>query len=266
MNIGIIGLGIVGSAVKYGLEKLGHTIFVHDIKFNTNVEIVLNTEVCFICVPTPSNEDGSCNTTIVEKVVGELQDNNYNGIIALKSTVKPETTEKLIKQYINKNNKICFVPEFLRERCAIADFTENHDICIVGTHSNDIFEKIKLCHGHYPKQFFKLIPTEAELCKYFNNNYNTTLVTFANSFYEICKACNADYGKIKNVMVNRGHITDIYLDANENFRGFGGPCLPKDCKAMAQLCEEKNLSVKFFHDLLEENHKYKTTVFKGMRE
>ena len=72
MNIGIIGLGIVGSAIKFGFEKLGNDIFYHDIKHNTSITDVLDTEVCYICVPTPSNEDGSCDISIVEKVIDEL--------------------------------------------------------------------------------------------------------------------------------------------------------------------------------------------------
>ena len=54
MNIGIVGNGIVGGAIKYGFEKLGHNIVVHDIKLKTKIEDVVNTNIVFICVPTPS--------------------------------------------------------------------------------------------------------------------------------------------------------------------------------------------------------------------
>lgn len=263
MIIGLAGVGAVGSAVKYGMEKLGHTVVPHDPRLNTKIEDILETELCFICVPTPSNPDGSCNTSIVEQVVAELQSHNYQGIIAIKSTVKPGTTQALIEQY--SNTRICFVPEFLRERCASTDFMENHDICIVGTTEEDVYNIVVEAHGRYPKKFFMLSPTEAELCKYFNNNYNATLVTFANSFYEVTKACNADYSKIKDVMVNRDHIFDRYLDCNENFRGFCGVCLPKDMRAINHLIKEHNLNVEFFEDVLQENDKYKKTAFEGMR-
>ena len=75
MKIGIIGLGVIGSACKYGFEKLGHVVSCHDIKLNTSIESILNTEICYICVPTPSTEDGSCDVSIVEKVVSELNEN-----------------------------------------------------------------------------------------------------------------------------------------------------------------------------------------------
>ena len=88
IKIGIIGLGVIGSACKYGFEKLGHKVIVHDIKLNTNIVDVISTDICYICVPTPSKDDGSCDTTIVEEVVLTLYNMNYKGVIAIKSTVK----------------------------------------------------------------------------------------------------------------------------------------------------------------------------------
>mgnify|MGYP007000099340 len=66
----------------------------------------------------------------------------------------PQTTSTFQDKY--KNKKICFVPEFLRERCASEDFIENHDLCVIGTESQEIFETIKLLHGHYPRKFIQL--------------------------------------------------------------------------------------------------------------
>ena len=79
MDIGIVGLGVVGTACKNGFEKIGHIVKYHDVKFYTNIEDVLDSEVCFVSVPTPSNEDGSCDISIVEEVVGQLNDLKYKG-------------------------------------------------------------------------------------------------------------------------------------------------------------------------------------------
>jgi UDPglucose 6-dehydrogenase len=264
MKIGIIGLGVVGSAIRYGFEKLGHDIVFHDIALGTKTEDVLESEICFLCVPSPSGPNGRCDTSIVEKVIEDLIVKKYKGIICIKSTVVPGTTEKLKQRH--NTEKICFVPEFLRERCASLDFVENHDICIIGCSSEEHYRLIKQAHGHLPRKFKKLTTTEAELSKYFNNVYNATLITFANSFYEVCEASGASYTEVKNAIVSRDHIQDIYLDCNKNFRGFGGMCLPKDTKAMASLCREKGLDVDFFDNILKENAKYKVTVFKGMRK
>ena len=74
-----------------------------------------------------------------------------------------------------------------------------------------------------------------------------------------------DYKNVKNAIVDRNHINDIYLDCNKNFRGFGGVCLPKDTKAMDNLAKKLNLDVQFFEHILTENQKYSKTVPNGMR-
>ena len=264
MKIGIVGVGVVGSAIKYGFEKLGHEVKVHDTRYDTTLKDVLNTEICYICVPTPSDHDGACDTSIVQQVILELDDHAYSGVVAIKSTVTPGTTASLQDWYTDLD--ICFVPEFLRERCAEVDFTEKHYLCVIGTEDPHIYQAVKESHGKYPHKFVRLSPTEAELAKYFNNTFNATLVTFANSFYEICGEMGANYKAIKDSMITMDHIPDKYLDCNASFRGFGGMCLPKDTKALNNLCKSRGIDVEFFNMLLKENSKYKTTVFKGMRK
>ena len=282
-KIGVIGAGVVGNAIAFGFSKAGHTVKIHDIKLNTSISDVLDTEIVYICVPTPSLENSRCDVSIVESVVDELVKLEYEGVIAIKSTVEPGTTDMLISKYSDRQvvrtqdaratsrYRICFVPEFLRERCAIADFTENHDACIIGSlddsgYEDSPFEVVKRSHKPYPKKFIRCTPTEAELCKYFNNLYNATLITFANSFYELCKKKNVDYSKVKNICVHRTNINNAYLDATETFRGFGGQCLTKDTQAIASLLHDLGVDVDFFDCILHENAKYKTTVFDGMRK
>tara|TARA_R100001594_G_scaffold147606_2_gene200938 strand:- start:2882 stop:3682 length:801 start_codon:yes stop_codon:yes gene_type:complete len=265
MKLGVVGVGVVGGAIAEGFKDLGHDVYLHDIKYNnTSIENVLPTKICFICVPTPPLKDGECDTSIVLSVIEDLQKLKYQGIIAIKSTVSPGTTEKMQKKFAQL--EICFVPEFLRERCAISDFTENHDICVVGTNKDWVYSAVKESHGDYPNKFIKLTPTEAEITKYFNNVYNATLIIFANSFYEVCKSLGVDYKNVKDAVTQRNHISKNYLECNNNLRGFGGVCLPKDTLAMAKLSKKLGINIEFFEMLLRENKKYKTTVYDGMRE
>ena len=125
---------------------------------------------------------------------------------------------------------------------------------------------IKEVHGKYPDNVIQLSVTEAEFVKYFSNTYNATLITFANNFYEICKKMDVNYTNIKDAVVHRSHINDQYLDCNDNCRGFGGVCLPKDTKGLSNLVEELGLYGELFKTILRDNEKYKTTVFDGMRE
>ncbi len=263
MNIGIVGLGVVGTACKNGFEKIGHTVKYHDIKFYTKIEDVLDTEVCFISVPTPSNEDGSCNISIVEEVVGQLNDLEYKGILAIKSTVEPGTNKEFRKKY--KNLKLYFVPEFLRERCATEDFIYNHNILVIGAEDEEAFNIIKEAHGDLPVHTVKVNPIEAELVKYFSNNYKALRITFANSFYKLCEELGANYDVVKDSFLFHGVGEGHYLNVNKEFGGYGGTCLPKDTKGLAFLVDKLGLDLNIFKSVVEENDKFVVKVPDGMR-
>lgn len=265
MNIGIIGLGVVGSAVKDGLASIGHHVKGFDLKFpETSIDDVLGTELCFLSVPTPCAEDGTCNTSIVRDVIGQLDARGYEGLVVVKSTVTPGTTDQLKKDFPRLRFAVC--SEFLRERCATEDFIHHHDVCVIGADTDADYDLVKEAHGSLPKNFARLTPLEAEFAKYFSNVFNALRITFANGFYEVCKTMGADYAKIKDAMVKRETIQDVYLDCGEDLRGFGGVCLPKDTAAFAALVKRLGIDVGLFDQIVADNKKFKTTVFKGMRD
>jgi UDPglucose 6-dehydrogenase len=262
MKVGIIGVGMVGSAVRHGLTRVGHDVSVFDVKMpETSLKNVLDTEVTFISVPTPSRPDGTCDTSIVESVVKDLAQAGYRGLVAIKSTVEPGTTDRLAKQY--PNLRLAFCPEFLREKAAYTDFVEQHDVCVIGAYNEKDFEIIKAAHDPLPTNYAHVTPLEAEFAKYFLNVFNALRITFANQFYDVTKAAGADYQKIKNAMTKHRVIPPVYLDANEKFRGFGGACLPKDTSAFAQYAKKvlgPDAQLTLFEGIVEINKRYKTTV------
>ena len=195
-------------------------------------------------------------------MIGQLADARYDGVAVIKSTVPPGTTARL---NLDHGMSIAFCPEFLRERSAYTDFVENHDVCVIGTHSDRAYYAIAAAHGPLPKSVVQMSPTEAELAKYFSNVFNALRVVFANEFFEVCKALGADYTVIKNAMVKQRTIEDVYLDCNERFRGFGGVCLPKDTAAFAAIAQSLGVDMKLFELIVTENKKFKATVPDGMR-
>jgi UDPglucose 6-dehydrogenase len=262
MKVGVIGVGAVGSACRKGFELLGHEVKVHDPRLNTVIDNVVDTDIVYVCVPTPESEDGSCDLSIVRKTIHDLEKLAYAGVVALKSTSVPGTTEKLISE---TNLRLCFVPEFLRERSAVEDFVVNHELLAVGCHSSDVFDVVVSSHGFFPKNKVMLTPTEAEILKYYSNVFNATRVVFANAMYEICKKLGADYDKVKDTYLIRGTASPDYLNCNESIRGYGGMCLPKDTNAIDSLVKELNLNIKLFEAVDHDNKQFKRTVFPGMR-
>ncbi len=265
MKIGIVGLGVVGEAVKHGLERIGHTVRGYDIKHpHTSLGQLMDTQLIFLSLPTPCHADtGICDTTIVEKVVHEIEGMGYTGLIVVKSTVTPGTTDMLAERH--RSLRFAFCPEFLRERAAYTDFVENHDVCVIGAYNDDDYELVKEAHGNLPKAFANVRPIEAEFSKYFSNVYNAMRIIFANSFFDVASKAGADYARIKRAMVLRNNIEDAYLDCNENFRGFGGVCLPKDTTAFAAYVRAMGHDLVIFDAIVGENKKFKQTIFNGMR-
>jgi UDPglucose 6-dehydrogenase len=229
LKIGIVGVGMVGGTLKFGFERLGHDVRCYDVAVQrTKLSDVLDTDLAFICVPTPGRPDGSCDTSIVENSVTALHGLGYQGHIVVKSTVTPGTTNKLIGCL---GRHVAFCPEFLRERTAVADFCDYHDVCIIGTNTGEQFDLVKAAHGHYPRRFERMTPTEAELAKYFANTLNALKITFANQFYDVCKDLGADYAAIHRAVSHRSNVGWHYLECNERLRAYAGNCLPKDVKA-----------------------------------
>lgn len=233
MKIGIIGLGQVGETLQYGFRRIGHDVIGHDLKHGTKIQDVLQTQVCFICVPTPNLPTGKCDVSIVDKVCYELHELRYSGATVIKSTVPPGTTDAIAGMC--PNLQLAFCPEFLRERARYSDFVENHDVCIIGCDQSDLqlYDWIKEAHGSLPKEFVWLSIIEAEFCKYFANCFNALRITFANEFADVCRAAGVDYRNVKNAIVKKKSIGDWYLDSSEHFRAFGGSCLPKDTEAFS---------------------------------
>lgn len=259
MRIGVIGLGVVGEAVAFGLRRIGREVIGHDPPKGI-VGDILSTDLAFVCVPTPSGVDGVCHVSIVESVVEGLMRDKYEGLIVIKSTVPPGTTARLRGLV----RRIAFCPEFLRERARFTDFCDNHEICIAGVYAPSEAELIRAAHGSIPKHFAVMTPTEAELAKYFVNCFNAYRINFANRFYDVCRALDADYERIKAAVSHRADTRSSYMDSNENLREFGGACLPKDTRAFAAFVRDRGLPAALFEQIVEENERvYVEKVWRG---
>jgi UDPglucose 6-dehydrogenase len=139
---------------------------------------VLDAECVFLSVPTNQADNGDCDTSIVEKVISELDTAGYQGLVGIKSTVVPGTSDRLSAAH--PNLRICSVPEFLRAKTALADFMYNHDLLIIGSHREEDFDTVKAIHGNLPKAVSCVKPAEAEVVKYFNNVNHSVQIIFAN--------------------------------------------------------------------------------------
>ena len=248
LKIGIVGQGFVGTALKEIFNKY-YITYTFDIKdlankigYSSAKDLSVDCDICFVCVPTPMNEDGSCNTLIVEKVVEELCSGNDKNIIVIKSTVPPTTTKKLQEKY---KNPICFNPEFLVERTAIKDF-ENTDTVILGG-VLDATTKLKQFYSKiFPNaHIIKTDSTTAELVKYLINTFLSVKVSFANEIHNICQQLSVDYDKVIEYSIQDNRLGNSHwaVPGPDGKFGFGGSCFPKDVNALIKVAEDLSIKV-----------------------
>ncbi len=244
--IGIIGQGFVGNAV-YQKFKNYYDVLTYDLdksKCNsTFLEIAFKCETIFICLPTPMDEGGRCNVSIVElELVGLNSHNTQNKKnIVIKSTVSPGTTERWNKQY--KNLNIVFNPEFLTERNAVDDYENQKRIILGGprpatTEIKQIFSKV------FPKaHIIKTDSTHAEMVKYLTNSFLATKVSFANEMYQICEGLDVDYDKVIEYATQDERLGDSHwnVPGPDGDFGYGGHCFPKDVKALITVAKDLDI-------------------------
>tara|TARA_R110000744_G_scaffold75722_1_gene150476 strand:+ start:266 stop:1126 length:861 start_codon:yes stop_codon:yes gene_type:complete len=270
MNIGIIGNGFVGKAVKESFKN-HFEVFIFDTdKRKANIEsldkLVFECKIIFLCLPTPMNlVDGSCHLGILEDTLKQINiqcdESDYYGnekrTIIIKSTIQPGTTEKWNKEY--KYLDIAFNPEFLTEANSINDFRNQNRIIIgstrkVGAKIKNIYSKV------FPKvPIIKTSATIAEMVKYFTNCFLAMKVSYANEIHQICEKLDIDYDKVIEYAVSDERIGTSHLNVPgpDGDYGFGGHCFPKDLNALIYLAEKQGLglNVNVLKATLETNNK-----------
>jgi nucleotide sugar dehydrogenase len=271
MNIGVIGNGFVGSALIGGFSLSVDKIYVFDknikLSNSTLIEVVKNTDIIFICLPTPMAKLGFCDLSIMEGVFSEickLDVNISNKIFVIKSTIPPGTTTKLSNKFVKMN--FVFNPEFLTERTARLDFINTSRI-VLGGAMKDV-EKIETLYRlKFP--YTKIIKTDfetAEMIKYMANCFFSTKISFMNEMKQIAQAANVDWETAKEGFITDGRIGNSHINVpgHDGSHGFGGKCFPKDINALIYKAEElginplilkasweKNLEVREIHDWLD---------------
>tara|TARA_R110000851_G_scaffold92266_1_gene201330 strand:+ start:1319 stop:2176 length:858 start_codon:yes stop_codon:yes gene_type:complete len=240
-KIGIVGRGFVGSAVEFGFSAQTNCdaeVRVYDkepSKSSHTLEDTVNkSDVVFVSVPTPSNNDGSIHLGILTSALDDICDvYNNNAIILIRSTVTPGTTTKLQEKY--PKLKLVFNPEFLTERSAKFDFI-NQARFILGGSSSNTARVAEL----YRWRFGISVPCietnfeTAEMIKYMNNCFFATKVSFMNEMKLVADKCGVDWSTAVDGWVRDGRIghTHLAVPGPDGKMGFGGSCFPKDIQAM----------------------------------
>ena len=263
MRIGIVGQGYVGSAVREVFDKHYETN-TFDLNGKCTCksmdELIDNSDIIFVCVPTPMKKDGSCDTSIVDSVVHELNDlaitrQDANRIIAIKSTVPPGTTNRLNKEC--EFVSVIFNPEFLTEANFIDDFKNQNRIIIGGERPSTTNLRQVYSLAFPDAKIVKTGSITAEMVKYFTNTFLATKVSFANEMFQICDKLNIDYDKVVEYSTYDERLGKSHwaVPGPDGHYGFGGSCFPKDLNAILDVCRELGVPAKTLYGAWETNLK-----------
>lgn len=241
-----------------GLETLFHrNIKQGNLEFTTDLKTAVEqTDIVFLALPTPPNEDGSADLKYVLKVADDLGHiiNGYK-IIIDKSTV-PVGTADLVRARIAANCKHQFDvvsnPEFLREGMAVEDFMKPERV-VIGTESEKAQDMLNRLYAPFVRQGNPIIfmdERSAELTKYAANAFLATKITFMNEIANLCERLGADVDMVRKGIGSDSRIGKRFLFPGV---GYGGSCFPKDVKALNQMANSAGYDFRVLQAVMEVN-------------
>ena len=236
--------------------------------FTTDLQkALLNSDVIFICVGTPTKKNSnSADLKHVFNVARELKKiiKKYK-IIVTKSTVPVTTGDKIEKILKNlKNKKLIDVvsnPEFLREGEAIRDFIYP-DRVIIGTDSkkaNKILKSLYLPIIKKSSRYFNTSRRGAELIKYASNSFLATKISFINEIANLCEQTGVDVKDVSLGMGSDQRIGDRFLRAGP---AYGGSCFPKDTRALIDIGKKFKTNMSIVKSVVSSNNSRKLSLIK----
>ena len=244
-------MGFVGGALYKGFLAREQNIVGYDKYKNIgSFEDVLDTDIVFLCLPTPYVEDHGFDISALQSVCKELADNMYFGLVVLKSTVEPGTTRMLSETY---GLNVAHNPEFLTARTADKDFDEQKHIVLGFYDRNSKMGGTRIIPS-YPKEaltalYLKTFPgaeisvcssEESESMKLFVNSFYAVKVQMFNEFYLLCQKSGSDFSKVTELMLKNGWINPMHtlVPGPDGQLSYGGACFPKDTNALNQFMKK----------------------------
>lgn len=230
----IIGFGMVGKATAYALDIHSYIDCPDDNPDQVDITLLENASDIFLCVPTPTNENGEQDLSAIRSWLGRMGEFNTrdDSQIIIRSTVLPSKARELITEFPNLS--LIFWPEFLTEKTALHD-SQFPELFIVGC--DNILRQRAFVNLIKPKlqgkfRTIETTPETACMIKYAINTFFGLKVVFANQLFDAAKEQGADYDEIKRALeYHKWGSKNGWNVFHGGDRGFGGKCLPKDIKA-----------------------------------
>ena len=244
LKLGIIGYGFVGKAMHTTFEHNSELTIVDPRYTDYTVSDLKDKDLVFICLPAPTLDDGTVDTTLIVDAMQLLSGIKYNGIVVVKSTLPPTDVQTLYDVFMHEPNLLRYVysPEFLRETSWEKDAVNPERIVLAGNFTDcKQVEEWYNNHSHVPRhtRFMLADYKEAALLKYAANAFLATKVVFMNQLQQLYTDIlglphPTDWKAFIDMMstdMRIGH-SHMQVPGPDGKYGYGGSCFPKDVKAM----------------------------------
>jgi UDPglucose 6-dehydrogenase len=301
VNVAVVGTGYVGLVVGACLAETGNNVICADVddakidllngneipihepglpqlvehnktagrlSFTTDVaDAVERSEIVFIAVGTPPDEDGSADLQHVLRVAETIGDHMTGSkVVITKSTVPVGTAEKVRAAIAKRTSTpfhVCSNPEFLKEGAAVDDFMKP-DRVVVGVDSDEAAEILAELYAPFVRTgnplIFMDIPS-AEVTKYAANAMLATRISFMNQIAELCEKAGADVNLVRKGIGTDDRIGSAFLFPGP---GYGGSCFPKDVRALLRTGEEIGVDLSLLQAVEAVNHRQKRKLLEKL--
>ena len=212
-------------------------------------------EYVFLCVPTPSGDDGAADLSIVEDVVREIAPVLRPGSVVITKSTVPVGTTALVERHLADAGVpagsigVASNPEFLREGAAVQDFLEPTRV-VIGCQETGVAVRISELYRSLRAPILVTDAASAELIKYASNAFLATKVSFVNEIANLCEAVSAD---VREVALGMGYDPRVGFEFLHPGPGFGGSCLPKDVSALLYTAEQAGYDFRLLSAVAEVN-------------
>ena len=212
-------------------------------------------EFVFICVGTPSGEDGEADLQYVRSAAETIAEEISHPLIIINKSTVPVGTGDWTTEIIERKQPqpvefaVVSCPEFLREGSAIADFM-NPDRTVLGSTNHDAAARVAELYAPLDSPIVITDIRTAEMIKYASNAFLATRISFINEISIICERLGADVTEVARGMGFDYRIGPHFLQAGI---GFGGSCFPKDVKALANMAQTHGMHPQLLNAVMEIN-------------
>ncbi|MYW91711.1 UDP-glucose/GDP-mannose dehydrogenase family protein [Amycolatopsis rubida] len=209
---------------------LRHGLETNALRFDTTAEAAAAASaVVFLCLPTPPGADGSADLTAIEQTVRRIRKLlRPSAVLVTKSTVPVGTADNIRTWLDREDIAVVSNPEFLREGHAVYDFLHPTRI-LIGSNEPVAAKRVAALYDAVRAEVIVTDPATAELSKYAANSFLATKLSYINTVAEVCEAVGADITDLTHVLGTDPRIGADFLSPGP---GWGGPCLPKDTRAL----------------------------------